>query len=88
MDPHPDNPSLFTNRLVIRPFQPDDLLTIHRILTAEFHEHGQDEPAAMDEHVDRAVILRSGNTLVGAVGLVPCLSPFEQIPEMRAGPKS
>jgi RimJ/RimL family protein N-acetyltransferase len=29
---------------------------------------------------DRAVLLRSSGQLIGSVGFVPCLSPFEQIP--------
>ncbi len=32
---------------------------------------------------DRAIILKTGNQVVGAVGYVPCLAPFEQIPELR-----
>ncbi len=31
---------------------------------------------------DRAVTLRAGGELIGACGLVPCLGPFEQIPEV------
>jgi [ribosomal protein S5]-alanine N-acetyltransferase len=32
---------------------------------------------------DRAVVLRSTSAVIGAVGLVPLLAPFEQIPELR-----
>ena len=32
---------------------------------------------------DQAITLKKGNQLVGAVGYVPCLEPFEQIPELR-----
>ncbi len=32
---------------------------------------------------DRAVNLKKGNQVIGAVGYVPCLAPFEQIPELR-----
>ncbi len=109
MDPHPDNPILTTGRLVIRPFQTDDLLPIHRILTDAFKEQTHDEEAALASrrswlewselsqvwlprlhqppYGDRAVVLRSSQRLVGAVGLVPCLSPFDQIPELRTGPE-
>jgi RimJ/RimL family protein N-acetyltransferase len=34
---------------------------------------------------ERAVVLKSGGTLIGAVGLVPSFDRFEQIPELRAG---
>jgi RimJ/RimL family protein N-acetyltransferase len=40
---------------------------------------------------DRAVALRSTDEIVGACGLVPCLAPFEQIPDLRrslAAPQS
>ena len=32
---------------------------------------------------DQAITVKKGNQLVGAVGYVPCLEPFEQIPELR-----
>jgi [ribosomal protein S5]-alanine N-acetyltransferase len=32
---------------------------------------------------ERAIVLKETNTLVGAVGLVPCLDVFEQIPALR-----
>lgn len=110
MDPHPDNPILLTDRLIIRPFQMDDLLPIHRILTEAFKEQINDEQAALagrrswlewselsqvwlprlhqPPYGDRAVVLRSNRRLIGAVGLVPCLSPFDQIPELRTSPES
>ncbi len=34
---------------------------------------------------DRAIVLESTNQMVGIVGYVPCLAPFEQIPELRSG---
>jgi [ribosomal protein S5]-alanine N-acetyltransferase len=34
---------------------------------------------------DRAVTLKSSDELVGAVGFVPCLEPFEQLPGLGAG---
>ena len=32
---------------------------------------------------DRAIVLRSTSAVIGAVGLVPLLAPFCQIPELR-----
>jgi [ribosomal protein S5]-alanine N-acetyltransferase len=32
---------------------------------------------------DRAIILKSNGRLIGAVGYVPCLAPFAQIPELK-----
>jgi RimJ/RimL family protein N-acetyltransferase len=38
---------------------------------------------------DRAVVLKSTNEVIGAVGLVPCFDVFEQIPGLeRSGPPS
>jgi ribosomal-protein-alanine N-acetyltransferase len=33
---------------------------------------------------DRAITLKKGGTVIGAVGYVPCLAPFEQFPELRS----
>jgi RimJ/RimL family protein N-acetyltransferase len=33
---------------------------------------------------DRAIVLKSTGTVIGSVGYVPLLMPFEQIPELRA----
>lgn len=107
MDPHPDNPILTTRRLMIRPFQADDLIAVHRILTEAFHEMPLDERAAFEArrnwlawstlnqtwlprlhqppYGDRAVVRISDDVLVGVAGLVPCLAPFDQIPELRRG---
>src|SRR5512138_598670 len=106
----PDHPILTTKRLEIRPFESDDLIAVHRILSEAFHEHPLDERAALEArrswltwsnlsqtwlprlhqppYGDRAVIRKSDNQLVGVVGLVPCLSPFDQIPELRCGAQS
>ena len=32
---------------------------------------------------ERAIVLRSSEQLIGAVGYVPCLMPFEQLPSLR-----
>jgi RimJ/RimL family protein N-acetyltransferase len=38
---------------------------------------------------DRAMVLKSSNAVIGAVGLVPCFDAFEQIPGLgRGGPPS
>lgn len=34
---------------------------------------------------DRAIVLKSSSQLIGSVGYVPCLNPFEQIPELATG---
>ena len=34
---------------------------------------------------DRAVVLKAGQTVIGAVGYVPCFDVFEQIPELQRG---
>lgn len=107
MDPHPDNPNLITRRLMIRPLQADDLISVHRILQEAFHEQSFDERAALEArrnwltwstlsqtwlprlhqppYGDRAVVRKSDEVVIGVVGLVPCLSPFDQIPELRRG---
>ena len=33
---------------------------------------------------ERAIVLRSSGQLIGAIGYVPCLAPFEQLPSLRA----
>jgi len=35
-------------------------------------------------YCDRAIILKSTGTVIGSVGYVPLLMPFEQIPELKA----
>lgn len=36
---------------------------------------------------DRAIVLRTGGDLIGACGFVPCLSPFEQLPDFLPSPR-
>jgi ribosomal-protein-alanine N-acetyltransferase len=103
---------LKTSRLIIRPFTPDDLHAIHRILDLTFGAGSKiDDEAALNErrewlewsrlsaewlprmfqppYGDRAVVLKSSNAVIGAVGLVPCFDVFEQIPGLgRGGPPS
>jgi RimJ/RimL family protein N-acetyltransferase len=33
---------------------------------------------------ERAIVLRSSGQLIGAIGYVPCLAPFEQLPSLRS----
>mgnify|MGYP001822113057 CR=1 FL=1 len=37
---------------------------------------------------DRAIVLQEHDALIGAIGYVPCLMPFDQIPEMSDGTAS
>lgn len=96
---------LETDRLLIRPFEPADLESIHRILTRLFGDEGRPAEAALRErrswlewtrlshqwlprmhqppYGDRAVIRKADATLIGAVGYVPVLAPFSQIPALR-----
>jgi [ribosomal protein S5]-alanine N-acetyltransferase len=101
--------TLETPRLLVRAFQPDDLVDIHRILNEAFGV-GDNPPDDLTErrswlewsrlsqewlpkmhqppYGDRAVVLKSKGQLIGSVGLVPCLSPYDQVPELRSGPTS
>ncbi len=49
-----------------------------QVLSQEWFERMRQPP-----YGDRALTLKKGNRLMGAVGYVPCLAPFEQIPELR-----
>ncbi|HET6847074.1 MAG TPA: GNAT family N-acetyltransferase [Anaerolineales bacterium] len=96
-----------TDRLLIRSFQPGDLLDIHRILEAAFgtSTHLDAEQSLREReswlhwsilsqewlpklhqppYGDRAVVLRSTDTVIGAVGYVPLLGPFGQIPDLNS----
>jgi RimJ/RimL family protein N-acetyltransferase len=92
-------PTLETARIVIRPFAADDLDPIHRILNEAFGETPYAERRHWLEwstmnytalarlyqppYGDRAIVLKSSNTLIGAVGLVPCYGPFHTLPYFR-----
>jgi RimJ/RimL family protein N-acetyltransferase len=91
--------TLQTERLSVRPFEPDDLDVIHTILNEAFGESPYEERQHWLEwsvmnytalarlyqppYGDRAIMLRSTNTLIGAVGLVPCYGPFDKLPYFR-----
>ncbi len=49
-----------------------------QILNQEWFERMRQPP-----YGDRAITLKKGNQVIGAAGYVPCLAPFEQIPELR-----
>ncbi len=49
-----------------------------QILNQEWFERTRQPP-----YGDRAITLKKSNQVIGAVGYVPCLAPFEQIPELR-----
>ena len=37
---------------------------------------------------DRALVLKATGTVIGAAGLVPCLTVFEQLPQLRTAPEA
>jgi ribosomal-protein-alanine N-acetyltransferase len=99
---------LETPRLIVRPFVPEDLRAIHRILDLTFGDGSSiDNPAALQErqswlawsilnqawfpklhqppYGERAVVLKASDTLIGAIGYVPCLDRFGQIPGFGTG---
>ena len=96
----PTLPMLETARLIVRPFGLDDLAAIHAVLNEAFGDSPLDERrewlawAVLNEaalarlhqppYGDRAVVLKAGGALIGAVGLVPCLMPFDTLPYFQA----
>ena len=90
---------LETERLIIRPFAPDDLDNIHQILNEAFGEIDYAERrewlawsvmnyTALERlyqppYGDRAVVLKASETLIGAAGLVPSCGPFDKLPYFR-----
>lgn len=97
-----------TDRLEIRPFEPNDLSSIHRILEQAFGSGDKiDDPVALQErrswlewsilnqkwfpqqhqppYGDRAIVLKSTQTLIGSIGYVPLLDFYAQIPELSNG---
>jgi [ribosomal protein S5]-alanine N-acetyltransferase len=93
-------PVLETDRLSIRPFQSSDLEAIHTISNQAFGEISLEarrdwlEWTIANErnlanlyqppYGDRAIILKVDGTLLGSVGLVPCLGPFGLLPYFQS----
>ena len=85
-------PVLETPRLIIRPYVPED---VERVAVVQeesdlevIRQYVLGTIASL-EHLTRlyqppygehAVVLKDENLLIGAVGLVPCMMPFEQLP--------
>ena len=90
-------PDLTTERLVVRPFSMDDAQAYTRVFAEgdgpgeenappEWFEWARRNPQALGglgqpPYGDRAVCLRESGELIGAVGFVPCLMPFEMLAE-------
>lgn len=100
MSAHAETFTLETERLVIRPFALSDLDAIHAILNEAFGEVPRAERQEWLEwtvrnytalarlhqppYGDRAVVLKATDTVIGSVGLVPNLGPFDRLPRWRA----
>src|SRR5690242_9014437 len=92
-------PRLETDRLLIRPLAMDDLPEVRRLFapdeedTAEWERWLQwtvlsyEQLARLHQppYGERAIVLRSSGELIGAVGFVPCLNAFGQMPHLGAG---
>jgi ribosomal-protein-alanine N-acetyltransferase len=101
-------PALETERLLIRPFDMQDLRDAHHLFDielrdAELHSEKMEtlaerarwlewialnyEQLAMlnqPPYGDRAIVLKETGKLIGSCGYVPCLSAFEQMPNLAA----
>ena len=89
-----------STRLIIRTFQSGDLLAYERITREGFGAESAAELdswiqwSVLSEkwftrlhqppYGDRAITLKTTGELIGAVGFVPLLAPFEQIPDLRS----
>ena len=87
-------PVLTTERLIVRPFRMDDAEAYARVIGSddapEWFEWATRNPAALGAlaqppYGDRAVVLRESNELIGSVGFVPCLMPFEKLDNLCSG---
>lgn len=97
-------PALTSQRLMIREFHADDLDIIHPILNACFGEAPLEERRFWLDWVtrnytalgqlyqppygDRAIVLKDTGQLIGSVGFVPCLGPFQLLPSFRLNNES
>ncbi|RPJ02984.1 MAG: N-acetyltransferase [Chloroflexi bacterium] len=91
---------LETERLIVRPFVRDDLDDVCRVLDEAFGEEPRSVRQEWLEwavrnytalarlyqppYGDRAIVLKRDQTVIGAVGLVPCIGPFDKLPYFRA----
>lgn len=88
-------PALETERLIVRPFVLSDLEDVYRLYDdvddadriarrqwLEWTIAGYEQYAALYQppYGERAICLKSTNEFIGAVGYVPCLNPFGQMP--------
>ena len=93
-------PPLETERLLIRPFADGDLADVAVILdsdtddpaTERYVRHGGLNAAVLAELAqpplgDRAIVLRETGQLIGLVGLVPALGPFDQLRPVDEEPR-
>ena len=90
-------PVLETQRLMIRPFVMDDAARVAVVNEAQEMEAvrryvqgaiaSQKYLASLYQppYGERAAVLKTDNLLIGIVGLVPCLMPFEQLPYFANG---
>lgn len=97
-------PELTTERLLIRPFRMDDADAYRRVFaggvapgedneTPAWFEWSTRNPDALANlgqppYGDRAVLLRESEELIGSVGYVPCLMPFEMLDAFGSGSRS
>lgn len=95
----PETFTLETERLIIRPFAPDDLDTLHAIMNEGFGEEPLDQRREWLEwsirnytalsrlyqppYGDRAIALKTSGDVVGIAGLVPTLGPYDTLPYFR-----
>ena len=100
MTSNPETFTLETQRLVIRPFAQDDLHAVHAIRNESFDEEPLQRHQEWLEwsiknytaltrlyqppYGDRAIVLKATQEVVGMVGFVPALGPFDTLPYFRA----
>lgn len=99
MTPDPETFALATDRLIIRPFALTDLDALHAIMNEGFGDEPLDRRREWLEwsiatytalarlyqppYGDRAVVLKATQEVVGIVGLVPTLGPYDTLPYFR-----